>query len=670
MRLRKQLLFLSLVTLALPWVGCQYIREMDAALRQGQTDSLTATARAVAARLASDRALAGQLAHYAKIPQPLYAHSLKAPIYIDGYNDDWISQGLVGAALPGAKAPAAGILLAIDKSSLLVFLQVTTASIRYFRPTQTSLDGSDHFVIYAGDHTYAVFAGAPGRLKAIRVDGQKRIDDKAVEHQIKGFWLEWAQGYQAEFSLPLAWTSAGLALRVATGAAPTRANAATPRPLLARADNLARELEVFASERIRLHLVNDGGYLLASSGGIALTPADKRRHGFLEWLYGLALGNREFPPLSTSPAGGRLQTDAVDAARRGQAAQNWYRLGAQNIAQVSLPIRGGGDAILGAVVAEQSEEALTGVTTDAFGRLLAYSFLASTFAALCLVAYATWLSLRIRTLSAAAAHAVSESGKISEDFPVSDSGDELGELSRSYAQLLVRLREYTSYLRTLSSKLSHELRTPLAIVRSSLDNLEHEKLGQQARTYAERAREGTTRLSNILNSMSAASRVEQAIGAAEREVIPCDELLANLKEAYEDVYRHVNFQLNIRADPRGLDITGSGELLVQAFDKLVDNAADFCPDSGLIELGLYRHQDHVIFTVRNEGPPLPSHMHGQLFDSMVSVRDKSAAEQGHHLGLGLYIVRLITDFHHGEVHGYNVPDNSGVIFEVRLPARE
>jgi two-component system sensor histidine kinase ChvG len=319
---------------------------------------------------------------------------------------------------------------------------------------------------------------------------------------------------------------------------------------------------------------------------------------------------------------------------------------------------------------EQSADSLSNLTNSAFNRLIAYSFLVSTIAALCLVIYATWLSLRIRTLSTAAAHAISDSGKLSENFPVSDSTDEIGELSRSYAQLLARLREYTNYLRTLSSKLSHELRTPLAIVKSSLDNLEHEKLGSKARTYADRAREGASRLSNILNSMSAASRVEQAISAAELERIPCDEMLASLKEAYTDVYPHVTFKLNIRGKKQHLSMHAAGELLVQLFDKLVDNAADFCPQDGLIELGLYHQGEDIIFTVRNEGPPLPSHMHGQLFDSMVSIRDQSTPDnRGHNLGLGLYIVRLIADFHRGEVQGYNVPDDSGVIFEVRLPAR-
>jgi len=667
MRLRKQLLFLSLVTLALPWVGCQYIREMDATLRRGQTDALVATANAVSARLSSDPTLTRILTRYSNVANPLYAHSLKSPLFVDGYDDDWISQGLVAANLARNGSPPAKILLGIRDQTLYIFVRVKTSSIEYFRPSEPTLGNHDHLLIHTDRGKFAVFASAPGQLKAIRSGDAKRVSDKTTEHHIKGFWLEWEKGYQIEMSLPLAWVNQGAAFRVSMAKNPAP-DGLYPQPLLTRSEALSQELEVFASTRLRLQLVTKNHYLIASSGSISLQTLESRRHGFLEWLYSfsVALGNREFTPL----AGKHDQSATVSSALNGDASQSWYQLGTQNIAQASVPILNDDNHVIGAVVANQGEASLTKVTNDAFSRLLAYSFLASTFSAICLVVYATWLSLRIKSLSEAAAHAVSESGKVTGNFPISSSGDEIGELSRNYAQLLVRLREYTNYLRTLSSKLSHELRTPLAIVRSSLDNLEHEKLNQQAKVYADRAREGTTRLSNILNAMSAASRVEQAITAAEKEVIPCRELLESLKEAYGDVYKHVYFKLNIRQEPEGLNVAGSGELLVQALDKLVDNAADFCPKNGLIELGLYRHRDHVIFTVRNEGPPLPSHMHGQLFDSMVSVRDESPTAEGHHLGLGLHIVRLITDFHHGEVQGYNIPDNSGVIFEVRLPASE
>ena len=55
-------------------------------------------------------------------------------------------------------------------------------------------------------------------------------------------------------------------------------------------------------------------------------------------------------------------------------------------------------------------------------------------------------------------------------------------------------------------------------------------------------------------------------------------------------------------------------------------------------------------------------MRGKLFDSMVSVRDSDADE---HLGLGLHIVRIVTEGHGGSVTAENSDD--GVTFTVRLP---
>ena len=57
MSLRRQLLLVSLLLLSLPWAGCQFIREMEGALRQGQEKSLQATAQAIAAVVGPHEAL-------------------------------------------------------------------------------------------------------------------------------------------------------------------------------------------------------------------------------------------------------------------------------------------------------------------------------------------------------------------------------------------------------------------------------------------------------------------------------------------------------------------------------------------------------------------------------------------------------------------------------------
>ena len=48
MNLRRQILLVSLLTLILPWAGCQFIRETESALREGQQQMLGGTAKAIA----------------------------------------------------------------------------------------------------------------------------------------------------------------------------------------------------------------------------------------------------------------------------------------------------------------------------------------------------------------------------------------------------------------------------------------------------------------------------------------------------------------------------------------------------------------------------------------------------------------------------------------------
>ena len=59
-------------------------------------------------------------------------------------------------------------------------------------------------------------------------------------------------------------------------------------------------------------------------------------------------------------------------------------------------------------------------------------------------------------------------------------------------------------------------------------------------------------------------------------------------------------------------------------------------------------------------------MQGRLFDSMVSIRAEQKTDEPH-LGLGLYIVRLIAEFHRGRVRAADRAGGDGVVVSVRLP---
>jgi signal transduction histidine kinase len=205
------------------------------------------------------------------------------------------------------------------------------------------------------------------------------------------------------------------------------------------------------------------------------------------------------------------------------------------------------------------------------------------------------------------------------------------------------------------------MRTPLTIVTSSLENLEHESLTDDAAVYTGRAREGAERLQKILAAMSEASRVEELIEHAEPESFDLARVLASAVDAYASAWpsRRFRFERSVESAP----FHGSPELVVQMLDKLVDNAVGFSADGDEIRIALSRRDDDYALSVTNPGPPLPERMREQLFDSMVSVRPQGETR---HLGLGLFIARLIAVGHDGAITAANV--EGGVTFEIRLPA--
>jgi two-component system sensor histidine kinase ChvG len=139
--------------------------------------------------------------------------------------------------------------------------------------------------------------------------------------------------------------------------------------------------------------------------------------------------------------------------------------------------------------------------------------------------------------------------------------------------------------------------------------------------------------------------------------------LTSIIAAYRDSFPQAHIELDTPSDT--CSFRGAPDLLVQLLDKLIENAVDFCPLGGAITVRLERAQSIYLLQVQNDGPPIPQAVQERLFESLFEQR------QGHddrpHFGLGLYIVRLIAEFHGGSASAANRPDGSGVIFSVTLP---
>ena len=662
MSLRIKLLLVALSTLALPWAGWQFVRQVELLLREGQEQALLASA-GMLAKAVEARGIASPPSGAV-----LYVQPARDRIVVDGYADDWSELRPFAQALgPQQDAQRLRVTLASSKGDLYLLAEVRDATRTRFDPADPRTAVSDHVELaleQAGEtRRYRLSSAAPGAFDAPAIG-----EGELPPAHLAGMLQEDGSGYRIEMRLPHGVMPGRIAFALHDAASPGVV-AAELRRVIAYDEAAARSLQALVPAHARARVVASDGWLVADAGKLdaaGVAPRDAPG-GFANFVYRVLIAPSFAGSAQLDGTRPRLDASEVWQAFSGIPATSWRaadRDGAV-VLTAAIPLQGD-DGQHGALVLEQANRALPLLANRALVGLASATMVAMAIAAAILLLFGASLSLRIRRLRNAAERAVRTSGRLDGPMPLADSPDELGDLARSFAKLVDEVAAYTDYLRTLASKLSHELNTPLAIVKSSLDNLDHQELPVAARPYLSRARDGAERLGTIVRAMSEASRVERAIASAEAEDFDLRALVAGCA----DGYRALCGERELRVDlpPAGVPFHGAPDLIAQALDKLFDNACSFTPADGWIALSLHSVADTAVVRVANQGPQLPPTMQERLFDSLVSMRERSSrGGEAPHLGLGLYVVRLVAELHRGRADAANLADGSGVAFSIAMP---
>jgi len=668
MRLRNQLLALSLLTLLLPLAGWQLVQELENFLREGEETAQLASARTIARTLPRKFQTDLQLARGRILPLRQFSTE---PI-LDGYINDWPEASLNLEFVAPNESLKIQVLAGRYRSRVYLLLKVTDPG--DVQATTFNTGTSDPaqragVMLYIqssrGQHGFMISTEAPGKLTVFSQGDTGR--------RLEAAWVDTSDGYQVELSLPTsverisvgavapAFTMPGVSSERSAGTLRGRQQGEWLE-LASRDDAVARWLLDVAPEKSRAWLLQADGWVMADSGQQRSTGNSE-----LTWVQrviyqGVApakMALREEPP--EWPV--RFRSDAVSAALEGGEGKQWSRDldSAVVYSLVAVPVINQGE-VTGAVVMESSSDGLLLMTNRALGRLLFITLLVVAVLAAGLWLFASRLSGRVQKLSAAVSRAMDDASQASA-LPQTGSSDELGDLARNTEKLLRAVAEYTGYLQKLAGRLSHELKTPIAITRSSLENLASLELEPQAQQYLSRAREGLDRQVSIVRAMSEAQRLEGSVRTADWERVDLNVMLEHCADGYRSVHPIRSIRLKLPED--NCELRCAPELIAQALDKLVDNAVTLSAEDCVITIKLSCKDEDCLISVANTGTHLPDVLQEQLFDSLVSHRETSAG--GQHLGLGLFIVRLVAVAHGGEAYACNLPDNAGVEFTIRLP---
>jgi signal transduction histidine kinase len=218
--------------------------------------------------------------------------------------------------------------------------------------------------------------------------------------------------------------------------------------------------------------------------------------------------------------------------------------------------------------------------------------------------------------------------------------------------------------------LSHELRNPLAPILNSLYILQQaEPGGAQALRALGVVDRQTKHLARLVDDLLDVSRI--ARGKIELQVAELD-LCAVARQTAEDYSgvmkeRGLRFTLDVPSGP--VWMRGDGTRLAQVIGNLLQNAAKFTPEGGIVALAVANVDAAVELRVRDSGVGMAPELLKTIFQPFAQAK-QGLARSGGGLGLGLALVKGIAELHGGSVRADSAGEGRGAEFVVRFPVAE
>jgi signal transduction histidine kinase len=239
---------------------------------------------------------------------------------------------------------------------------------------------------------------------------------------------------------------------------------------------------------------------------------------------------------------------------------------------------------------------------------------------------------------------------------IKESGsDELAFLAQRFNRAAERIETLIESHKSLLANASHELRSPLARIRMGLELMEPE--GSAA--FREEIQRNIAELDQLIDEILLASRLdakESDIGTVES---------VDLTGLAAEECAHAGAELVPSQDGQSLVVRGVAKLLRRAIRNLLENARRY--SSGPVTVELAREGDKAVVRVRDRGPGVPPGERERIFEPFYRLAGASERHGG--VGLGLALVRSITQRHHGTVQCED-QEGGGACFTVRIPGHQ
>lgn len=237
------------------------------------------------------------------------------------------------------------------------------------------------------------------------------------------------------------------------------------------------------------------------------------------------------------------------------------------------------------------------------------------------------------------------------------------ELRQLAADLSQANQRQSEFLATLAD----ELRNPLAPIRAGLDVMrmarDNSALVATTREMMERQLD---HLVHLVNDLLDLARINTGkIEIRKTRALLKDIVLAAVETALPDMKaKHQDFSVQIPDEPIWLD--ADVNRLAQVISNVLTNARKYTPANGRIALSVRQEGDEAVIAVADTGIGIPAESLPSIFDIFMQVGHDIDHSQGG-LGIGLSLVKRLTEKHGGTVSAFSAGPGCGATFTIRLP---
>ncbi|MHB1424188.1 MAG: response regulator [Gemmataceae bacterium] len=235
------------------------------------------------------------------------------------------------------------------------------------------------------------------------------------------------------------------------------------------------------------------------------------------------------------------------------------------------------------------------------------------------------------------------------------------------ARLYRNVQEADRHKNEFLSMLAHELRNPLAPIRNAIQLLHtHSSKEPNVVMLHEMIERQVHHLIRIVDDLLDLSRITRGKIHLQMEKIELAGVIARAVETSRPLLDARKHELRIDLPPHPLQVRGDAVRLSQVISNLLNNAAKYTEEGGLIEIRAEHREDFATIRVRDNGMGIPTEMLSSIFELFKQVDHSLDRSQGG-LGIGLTLVYKLVEMHGGRVEAFSEGANKGSEFVVHLP---